>query len=98
MLKHLQKYQAEADEEDTINTAEEGRHPLDSASVMSAKKTLLQLLNRAGVFQGEAEELIALLEAGAIADAHSEVGKAECASAETGTTPSGSPITPARPS
>jgi hypothetical protein len=78
MLMHLQKYQAEADEEDTINTAEERRHPLDSASVMSAKKTLLELLDRAGVCQGEAEELIALVVAGAIADAHSEVGKAEC--------------------
>lgn len=44
---------------------------------MNARNTLLELLGRAGVFRDEAEELIALVEAGAIADAHNEVGKAE---------------------
>lgn len=44
---------------------------------MNAKETLLELLGRAGVFRGEAEKLIALVEAGAIADAHSEVGKTQ---------------------
>ncbi|MFD8801232.1 hypothetical protein [Streptomyces atroolivaceus] len=66
-----------ADEGDTIDTAETDRHPLDSANVTNARNTLLELLGRAGVFRGEAEELIALVEAGAIADAHSEVGRAE---------------------
>ncbi|MEU1485759.1 hypothetical protein [Streptomyces sp. NPDC005752] len=69
-------HQTEADEGDTIDTAETGRNPLDPASVMNAKETLFELLGRAGVFRGEADELIALVEAGAIADAHSEVGKA----------------------
>ncbi|MFI2780523.1 hypothetical protein [Streptomyces sp. ALB3] len=43
----------------------------------NARNTLLELLGRAGMFRGEAEELIALVEAGAIAEAHSEAGKAE---------------------
>ncbi|MFD9503359.1 hypothetical protein [Streptomyces sp. NPDC060035] len=73
----MRKHQTTADEEDTINTPEMLRHQLDSASVMNAKKTLLELLGRSGVFRGEAERLIALVEAGALADAHSEVGKAE---------------------
>ncbi|MER5897754.1 hypothetical protein [Streptomyces sp. NPDC001876] len=73
----MREHPTAADEEDTIDTAEMGRHPLDSASVMNARNTLLELLGRAGVFRDEAEELIALVEAGAIADAHSEVGKAE---------------------
>nr|PPQ62674.1 hypothetical protein C5F59_36495 [Streptomyces sp. QL37] len=59
-----------------MDTAETGRHPLDSASVLNAKKTLFELLGRVGVFRGEAEELVALVEAGAVADAHSEAGKA----------------------
>ncbi|WP_329114381.1 hypothetical protein [Streptomyces sp. NBC_01353] len=42
---------------------------------MNAKKTLLELLGRAGVFHLDAEELIALVEAGAITEAHSEIGK-----------------------
>jgi len=45
--------------------------------VTNARNTLLELLGRAGMFRGEAEELIALVEAGAIAEAHSEAGKAE---------------------
>ncbi|MDQ0797956.1 hypothetical protein [Streptomyces sp. B1I3] len=73
-----------ADEEDTIDTAETGPHPLDSASVLNAKSTLLELLGRAGVFRDEAEALIALVEAGAIADAHSRAGKAAAAPVEGG--------------
>ncbi|GGT85909.1 hypothetical protein [Streptomyces lateritius] len=60
-----------------MNAAEEDQHPLDSASVVNAKKTLLELLGRAGVFHAEAEELIALVEAGAVVDAHHEVRKVE---------------------
>ncbi|WP_328908614.1 hypothetical protein [Streptomyces sp. NBC_00234] len=78
------QHQTQADEEDTINTAETSRHPLDPASILNAKKTLLELLSRAGVFRDEAEELIALVEAGAIADAHSEAGKADVPPGEHG--------------
>ncbi|MBT2442943.1 hypothetical protein J7E93_23110 [Streptomyces sp. ISL-36] len=60
-----------------MNAAEEDQHPLDSASVVNAKKTLLELLGRAGVFHTEAEELIALVEAGAVVEAHREVRKVE---------------------
>ncbi|QNE79542.1 hypothetical protein F0344_32815 [Streptomyces finlayi] len=67
-----------------MNTAEIGRHPLDSASVLNAKKTLFELLSRSGVFRDEAEELIALVEAGAIAEAHSEAGKAAAPPGENG--------------
>ncbi|MFB4426477.1 hypothetical protein C5F59_036020 [Streptomyces sp. QL37] len=70
------KHRTKDDEGDAIDTAETGRHPLDSASVLNAKKTLFELLGRVGVFRGEAEELVALVEAGAVADAHSEAGKA----------------------
>ncbi|WP_329034400.1 hypothetical protein [Streptomyces sp. NBC_00178] len=73
-----------ADEEDTIDTAEAGRYPLDSASVVNAKETLFELLGRAGVPRSEAEELIALVQAGAIADAHSELGKAGGAPGDSG--------------
>ncbi|MFD5038121.1 hypothetical protein ACFWNI_13630 [Streptomyces sp. NPDC058377] len=66
---------------DTIDTAEMGRPPLDPASVLNAKNTLFELLGRAGVPPGEAEELIALVEAGAVVDAHSETGKARSAPA-----------------
>ncbi|MFF3302007.1 hypothetical protein [Streptomyces sp. NPDC002908] len=72
----------EAHEEDTIDTTEKTGHSLDSASVLNAKETLLELLGRAGVFRDEADELIALVEAGALADAHAEVTKAEVAKAE----------------
>ena len=72
----------EAHEEDTIDTTEKTGHSLDSASVLNAKETLLELLGRAGVFRDEADELIALVEAGALADAHAEVAKAEVAKAE----------------
>ncbi|MFE7777154.1 hypothetical protein ACFU5O_25335 [Streptomyces sp. NPDC057445] len=55
-----------------MNAAEEGRQHLDAAGV-NAKQTLLQLLGRAGVFSGDAEELIGLVEAGALALAHREI-------------------------
>ncbi|MFC8225007.1 hypothetical protein [Streptomyces sp. NPDC057287] len=70
------KHQTEADEGDAIDTAERGRHTLDPANVRNAKNTLFELLGRQGVSPGDAEELIALVEAGAIADAHSEAEKA----------------------
>ncbi|MFJ8695291.1 hypothetical protein [Streptomyces roseolilacinus] len=57
-----------------MNAAEEGRQQLDAVSVLNAKRTLLQLLARAGVSSGEAEELIGLVEAGALALAYREVG------------------------
>ncbi|MEV5158851.1 hypothetical protein [Streptomyces sp. NPDC053728] len=70
------KHQTSADEGDAINTAERGRHSLDPANVRNAKNTVFELLSRAGVSRGDAEELISLVEAGAVADAHSEVEKA----------------------
>ncbi|MEU1127409.1 hypothetical protein ABZ371_28430 [Streptomyces sp. NPDC005899] len=73
------EHRTTADEEDTIDTAETGPHPLDTASVLNAKSTLLELLGRAGVFRDEAQTLIALVEAGAIADAHTEIAKAAVA-------------------
>jgi hypothetical protein len=57
-----------------VNAAEEGRHRLDAISVLNAKQTLLQLLGRAGVYTGDAEELIGLVEAGALTLAHEETG------------------------
>ncbi|WP_030312967.1 hypothetical protein [Streptomyces flavochromogenes] len=60
-----------------MNTADEGRQQqLDVASVLNAKTTLLQLLARAGVYTGDAEELIGLVEAGALAGAHTEIAEA----------------------
>ncbi|MFE0642892.1 hypothetical protein ACFW2Y_14940 [Streptomyces sp. NPDC058877] len=56
-----------------MSTAGEGRQQLDEASVLNAKRTLLQLLARAGVWSGDAEELIGLVEAGALALAYREV-------------------------
>ncbi len=78
------EHRTEVDEGATINTAETGRHPLDSTSVTNAKRTVLELLGRAGMFPGEAEELVALVEAGAIAGAHSEIGKPQGAPAGSG--------------
>jgi len=77
-------HRIDADEGDTIDTTGTGRPPLDSTSVANARNTLLELLGRAGVFRAEAEELIALVEAGAIADAHGEVGGTEGVPAEDG--------------
>ncbi|MFB7512132.1 hypothetical protein [Streptomyces sp. NPDC056144] len=58
-----------------MHAAEEGRQQqLDAVSVLNAKRTLLQLLARAGVWSGDAEELIGLVEAGALALAHTEIG------------------------
>lgn len=57
-----------------MNAADEERQQLDAASVLNAKRTLLQLLARAGVWSGDAEELIGLVEAGALALAHTELG------------------------
>ncbi|MEU5217174.1 hypothetical protein AB0G79_13380 [Streptomyces sp. NPDC020807] len=57
-----------------MHAAEEGRRQqLDAVSVLNAKRTLLQLLARAGVWSGDAEELIGLVEAGALALAHTEI-------------------------
>ncbi|MGW6572031.1 hypothetical protein ACWGAN_07620 [Streptomyces sp. NPDC054945] len=57
-----------------MHAAEENRQELDSVSVLNAKRTLLQLLGRAGVFADDAEGLIALVEAGALAGACEELG------------------------
>lgn len=58
-----------------MEAADDGRQQLDTASVVNAKRTLLELLGRAGVFAGDAEELIGLIEAGALALAHEEIGR-----------------------
>ncbi|MFJ2054886.1 hypothetical protein ACIOMM_02985 [Streptomyces sp. NPDC087908] len=69
-----------------MTTADEGRQQqLDAASVLNAKTTLLQLLARAGVYTGDAEELIGLVEAGALALAHEEVAGARRDAAPHGT-------------
>ncbi|MEU9235211.1 hypothetical protein [Streptomyces subrutilus] len=47
---------------------------LDAVSILNAKRTLLHLLARAGVPAGDAEGLIALVEAGALAGAQEEAG------------------------
>ncbi|MFJ8887790.1 hypothetical protein ACIRJR_30895 [Streptomyces sp. NPDC102402] len=78
------KHRTRTDEGDAINTAERGRHSLDPANVRNAKNTIFELLSRAGVFRGDAEELIALVEAGAVADAHSQAEKAAGAPAGEG--------------
>ncbi|MFD0120875.1 hypothetical protein [Streptomyces virginiae] len=57
-----------------MHAAEGNRQELDSVSVLNAKRTLLQLLGRAGVFADDAEGLIALVEAGALAGACEELG------------------------
>ncbi|MEU2508193.1 hypothetical protein ABZ621_26240 [Streptomyces sp. NPDC007863] len=56
-----------------MTAAREERLRLDTASVDNARTTLLQLLARAGVYSGDAEELIGLVEAGALAVAHEEL-------------------------
>ncbi|MEU6930963.1 hypothetical protein [Streptomyces sp. NPDC046374] len=56
-----------------MNADDGGRQQLDAASVLNARTTLVQLLARAGVYAGDAEELIGLIEAGALALAHQEV-------------------------
>ncbi|MFD4240457.1 hypothetical protein ACFWP3_02405 [Streptomyces sp. NPDC058525] len=57
-----------------MNAAEENRQELDVVSILNAKTTLLHLLARAGVPSSDAEGLIALVEAGALAGAYGEVG------------------------
>ncbi|URM92492.1 hypothetical protein LUW75_23905 [Streptomyces sp. MRC013] len=57
-----------------MDAAGEGRQQLDAVSVLNARRTLLQLLGRAGISSGEAEELVGSVEAGALALAHEEVG------------------------
>lgn len=57
-----------------MNAVEEKRHELDAVSILNAKRTLIQLLARAGVSTGDAEGLIALVEAGALAEAYETVG------------------------
>ncbi|MER6447628.1 hypothetical protein DEJ51_26655 [Streptomyces venezuelae] len=57
-----------------MHAAEEHRQELDSVSILNAKRTLLQLLGRAGVRADDAEGLIALVEAGALAEACEELG------------------------
>ncbi|MEU8617902.1 hypothetical protein [Streptomyces sp. NPDC048623] len=56
-----------------MNATEEDRLRLDEADVRNAKTTLVQLLARAGVYSGDAEELIGLVEAGALALARREL-------------------------
>ncbi|MFD3552151.1 hypothetical protein [Streptomyces goshikiensis] len=56
-----------------MNAAGEGPQLPDAVSVANAKTTLLQLLARAGVFTGDTEELIGLVEAGALARAYEEI-------------------------
>ncbi|GAA2776547.1 hypothetical protein [Streptomyces showdoensis] len=56
-----------------MNAHDGGRQQLDAASVLNARTTLVQLLARAGVYSGDAEELIGLIEAGALSLAHQEV-------------------------
>ncbi|MGW7330677.1 hypothetical protein ACWGIU_19195 [Streptomyces sp. NPDC054840] len=57
-----------------MHAAEEHRQELDSVSILNVKRTLLQLLGRAGVAADDAEGLIALVEAGALAGACEEIG------------------------
>lgn len=56
-----------------MSTADEGRQWPDQVSVDNARTTLLQLLARAGVPSGDARQLIGLVEAGALALAHTEL-------------------------
>ncbi|BAU81486.1 hypothetical protein SLA_0532 [Streptomyces laurentii] len=53
---------------------EEAEQRLDAADVLNAKRTLVQLLARAGVHSGDAEHLIGLVEAGSLAVARDELG------------------------
>ncbi|MER5727337.1 hypothetical protein ABT084_03080 [Streptomyces sp. NPDC002138] len=57
-----------------MSGADEGRQWLDEVSVENARATLLQLLARAGVPSDASWELIGLVEAGALALAHDELG------------------------
>ncbi|MER6202051.1 hypothetical protein ABT234_32380 [Streptomyces sp. NPDC001586] len=57
-----------------MSAADEGRQWPDEVSVDNARTTLGQLLARTGVPFGDARQLIGLLEAGALALAHQELG------------------------
>ncbi|WP_411107611.1 hypothetical protein [Streptomyces sp. cmx-4-9] len=57
-----------------MSAADEGRQWPDEVSVDNARTTLLQLLARAGVPSDDARQLIGLVEAGALALAHEELG------------------------
>jgi hypothetical protein len=68
-----------------MNAADAGRQQLDTVSVLNTKVTLVQLLGRAGIFSGDAEELIGLVEAGALAVALREIsGLTQSAPGEKG--------------
>ncbi|MET9324200.1 hypothetical protein ABZX75_29140 [Streptomyces sp. NPDC003038] len=56
-----------------MSAPDEGRQWPDEVSVDNARTTLLQLLARSGVPSGDAWQLIALVEAGALALAHAEL-------------------------
>ncbi|RSS83048.1 hypothetical protein [Streptomyces sp. WAC06614] len=56
-----------------MSRAGEGLEQLDAVSVLNAKTTLVQLLGRAGLHSDDAEELIGLVEAGALAGAHAGI-------------------------
>ncbi|OKK22910.1 hypothetical protein AMK16_01460 [Streptomyces sp. CB00455] len=60
-----------------MSAADEGRQWPDEVSVDNARTTLLQLLARAGVPSDDAQELIGLVEAGALALAHEELAGGE---------------------
>ncbi|TXS54365.1 hypothetical protein [Streptomyces sp. t39] len=57
-----------------MDAGDDGRQQLDAASILNARQTLLGYLGRAGLFTGDAEELVRIVEAGAVALAHEEVG------------------------
>ncbi|MEU9303829.1 hypothetical protein [Streptomyces sp. NPDC048269] len=57
-----------------MNAADAAWQELDTVSVLNVKITLVQLLGRAGIISSDAEELIGLVEAGALALAIREIG------------------------
>lgn len=57
-----------------MDAGDDGRQQLDTVSILNARHTLLGYLGRAGLFPGDAEELVRLVEAGAVALAHEEIG------------------------
>ncbi|MFD0427958.1 hypothetical protein ACFQ60_06420 [Streptomyces zhihengii] len=57
-----------------MDAGDEGRQQLDAVSILNARQTLIGYLGRAGLFAGDAEELVRIVEAGAVALAHEEVG------------------------
>ncbi|MFB6613384.1 hypothetical protein ACIGFK_03410 [Streptomyces sp. NPDC085524] len=67
-----------------MGAADEGRHWPDEVSTDNARTTLVQLLARAGVGSGDAWQLIGLVEAGALALAHTELSGARSAPGDEG--------------